>query len=1572
MLNALETCARIEEDYQRYLRATFPLRRASFRQQFAERLARDFRVAKGPYLQASPPYVNGASVRDLVNQGVLASAFGRFGGDAFPIDRALYAHQEQAIRKAVVGRNLLIATGTGSGKTESFLIPILNSLFQEAKAGTLGSPGVRALLLYPMNALANDQVKRLRRMLAEFPEVTFGRYVGETANDPKKAEEDFARRYPREPRLDNELISRAVMQERPPHLLLTNYAMLEYLLLRPQDSALFDGPTGGHWRFMVLDEVHVYSGAQGAEVGMLLRRVRDRVVRSERGRIQCFGTSATLGSGERDHPRLIDFAQALFDETFEWAPADPDRQDVVAAQRKELVTGSSEGSLPEELFEQLARAYRGGAAADALSALVPDGPVIGTDESARAFLGRILRHDRRVVELQQHLEPGAKDARALASELFGGPDSEAQFAALVDLCAAATIEDENPLLSARYHFLLRAIEGAFVCLHGRHPADEPTLLLARHDDCPACKRAGIEARMFELGTCRRCGSEYLVGVEGVEEDGRPVLRSAPLLATINRYLLGEIHEQLDDEDEAATGAEAGEADDRLLCPGCGALGTDSRLDCRCVERPTPLKLTLARPAPGADVLRRCPACAGRSNSEVVYRFLSGSEAPVAVIATDVYEQLTPSQEPGSIHRPGQGRKLLVFADSRQDAAFFAPYLERTHRRAVQRRLIFEQLEQRGVVDRLRFDDVVSLVHRSAEDALVLDPDASSVTNRSAVRTWLMLEAIAADVRQSLEGTGTAEIAIAFPRQFEPPRRMLDLGLTESEIVDLFQLLLATMRASGAVTTPEAVDIRDEAFAPRNRVLAMRMEGSEVGVLSWVPAANTNRRLDLLQRVLNAKGIELDARQLLTEIWRYITDDRDGWSSVLISLADPQKGVLWRVSHERLEFVPVTDSHTPFRCDVCTQISWRSVAGCCPQYRCQGRLQPVSSSTWSGTDDHYARLYRSIVPLAMAVQEHTAQWTASEASRIQDDFARGTVNVLSCSTTFELGVDVGEVEAVLLRNVPPRPANYVQRAGRAGRRTDAAALAVTFAQRRSHDLTFFTDPLPLVDGKIAPPSIMIENPAIVRRHIHSVAFAAYERAMGPHETVEIFFGETGGDPAAKGFVDWLRQRPADLGEALERLVPAAVVASVGLADWAWVDALAEESDADPSHGWLGRAAAEVREDLRQLDLQIEDAAEEKKFGRAAYLQRVRATIGGRRLVEFLATRNVLPKYGFPVDVVELNLARTGDGDALKLELSRDLSLAVSEYAPGAETVAAKALWMSKGLVIREGRTWPTYGWAVCDACGAFRHRLGEVDEECRVCGTTTHEPRQAGLFVIPVFGFVGERSSNRPGDARPPRRTSVESFFGSYGDSEPELQAIPSVGGGRHTFRYSRQGRIIVVNRGPVGAGYRICERCGFGEPITGKMRNSREHPDIRFAGRRCNGTLQALQLGHEFLTDVLEVRLDVPTDREGAISTLYALLEASSAVGIERSDIAGALHTFGRGEAPAIVIYDTVPGGAGHARYIGERLTELVEAAAARVDACECGPETSCYSCLRSYSNQYLHEELSRGAASRVLQLAQQ
>ena len=219
---------------------------------------------------------------------------------------------------------------------------MLSALTAEHVAGTLG-PGVRVLLLYPMNALANDQLRLLRRLLAGTPQITFGRYTGDTPERAAEGASLYESLNPGEPRLPNELLSRQEMRDEPPHVLLTNYAMLEYLLLRPADMELFEGKHGGHWRFVVLDEAHVYDGAKAEEVGMLLRRLRERVGRGQDdAAFQAIATSATVGG----HPRaVIDFAAKLFDLPFEWVDGDPARQDLVGAQRVDIPAGPLWGPL---------------------------------------------------------------------------------------------------------------------------------------------------------------------------------------------------------------------------------------------------------------------------------------------------------------------------------------------------------------------------------------------------------------------------------------------------------------------------------------------------------------------------------------------------------------------------------------------------------------------------------------------------------------------------------------------------------------------------------------------------------------------------------------------------------------------------------------------------------------------------------------------------------------------------------------------------------------------------------------------------------------------------------------------------------------------------------------------------------------------------------------------------------------------------------------------------------------------------------------------------------------------------
>ena len=333
-IHPIKTTQLTRESYLRYLKTVYPLQDDNLRRQFWQALEQPELLVKGPLLEATPEFAKGYSIKQLVEQGLLNEGFENLCGKGLPFERPLYLHQDQAIRKLCEGkRNLVVTTGTGSGKTETFLIPILNHLLQEEKNGTLDQPGVRALLLYPMNALANDQLKRLRKILAHYPSITFGRYIGDTEQKYEKAQEKFYRQFHGETLLKNELICRDQMQQTPPHILLTNYAMLEYLLLRPADNAFFDGSTARQWKFIVLDEAHIYNGAIGIEIAMLLRRLKDRVVKSEPGKLQMIATSATLGRGPQDFPAVVEFASHLFGETFEWNEDNQDHQDVVQATR---------------------------------------------------------------------------------------------------------------------------------------------------------------------------------------------------------------------------------------------------------------------------------------------------------------------------------------------------------------------------------------------------------------------------------------------------------------------------------------------------------------------------------------------------------------------------------------------------------------------------------------------------------------------------------------------------------------------------------------------------------------------------------------------------------------------------------------------------------------------------------------------------------------------------------------------------------------------------------------------------------------------------------------------------------------------------------------------------------------------------------------------------------------------------------------------------------------------------------------------------------------------------------------
>lgn len=1641
ILHPIDTTKKIEDTYRRYLKTIYPFRNEGLRHAFAQKLDERARLVKGPLLEASPPFKAGQSVSDLVREGVLhRSFFDLCRDDTIPYDRPLYVHQERAIRNVVERRhNLIVATGTGSGKTESFLIPIFNHLFQEEEEGTLDHSGVRALLLYPMNALANDQLKRLRKLLSEYPAIRFGRYIGETHHSRSKAEEQFREEWNAEPQ-SNELLSREEMQEHPPHILLTNYAMLEYLLLRPQDTSLFDGATGQFWRFIVVDEAHVYDGASGIEVAMLLRRLKDRIVQSEQDRITCIATSATLGKGREDFPGAAEFASQLFDESFS-------AEDVFDAERLHVnELGEPWGTGNAIMYEELSQLFQNSHGSPAPSAILNcchrhglQREVInsvGEAENANRALYEALRGDGRLHRLQHELQQEPSFLAEIAYNLFPELEEEAAQEASIQLVNLALRARPNgdslPLLPARYHVFARALEGAFVCLHTEGHADaEPRLFLSRHEECPECGK-----QVFEIATCARCGIAYVVAEEVVETRSG---QRAPYLCIPKggygaeerplRYFI--LADDLPDANEDELLEESSESDDWPACTLCRCCGQRAdqgeQLTCSCRK---PLRVSMA-PFDGTEQDRMyCPLCASRSRGGGVYRFLTGQDAPVSVLSTALYTELPRDTAEEMASKPGQGRKLLIFADSRQDAAFFAPYLERTYNNILRRRLIFQSLQQDDAARRgeLTLDDLAERLREQAEEAGIFDFRTSRDEKMRQMRTWLMQELAAYERSQSLEGLGLLHLRLRWPNNWLAPEPLLNppWNLSKEETEVLLLLLLDTLRRNMVFRFPANVDPESEVFAPRNRRFYVTgqphsNERLPRHILRWTPASASNGRLDILEKTLskcapslsNEEGRRI-ARETLQALWdQHLSPPGSIWRQhgYLDQLTLPRKqGAGYQLDYAFWEWVPMQPDAQLWRCRRCRNLTFSALRGICTTYGCKGDLETITAEDLDRVENHYRDLYRTFLSTAIAVEEHTAQWTATQARKIQNDFIRGEVNVLSCSTTFELGVDVGELQAVLMRNVPPSTANYVQRAGRAGRRADAAAFALTFAQRRSHDLAHFRDPKTIIAGRVPTPVVAVRNPRIVQRHMQSVLIAAFLRwCVDEHGRfrdrqemkVGAFFRPDGGlTPGTVLFQQYLQQRPDDVRQALTRLVPPSLQTELKVADWGWLDEFQVV---------LELASQKVTEQLDYYEEQIKQAADDRKYRRAGALDKILNTIASRDLLSFFSQHNILPKYGFPVDVVQFVTDYVEDSDVSeRVELQRDLRVALSEFAPGSKLVAAKKIWTGGGIYRSPDKGWEPEAFAICPQCQRFNLEPGDQPiSECQ-CGNPLppERPFCSGIMIRPEFGFLADRRLADSGEARPPRQYTSRVHFSDYvqpqnqeiDDSDHQVEAVPHPSLTRPEVaietRYSRYGQLVLVNHGPKGFGFHICPLCGHAQSIPasetkagGRVRNRRgrraqqtlKHTNPK-NGRDCPGeNLLKRRLGHTFITDVLEIQpvgrlpmsaANQPDGDEKDVwrSLLYALLEgASQSQGIRRDDLNGTTYFSRPGLPPALILYDDVPGGAGHVRRVNDALHDVFRAALMHVEGCECGEETACHQCLWHFRNQPFHHQLSRGLAARIL-----
>ena len=596
-MNPIELSQQLQATLLRYLLTIFDVNRDGQEPELGaaleERLQRPRALFNGPFLELTPPYRTGRTLRQLCAEGVLSSAlldlpcFER--GDPIPLDAPLFIHQEQAIRRLCVdGRGIVISSGTGSGKTEGFLIPILDDLLRDS------TPGARALLIYPMNALVNDQLDRLRRFLKD-TSITFGRYTSELETTERKALEKL-----RDP-LPNEVICREQIWsgEKLPQILITNYAMLEYLLLRPEDSTLFQS---GLWRFIVLDEAHTYSGAKGIEVAMLLRRLKHRLGKQP-GETRCIATSATLTDDNVE--AAVNFAENLFGE--EYISDDiifgEINRDFVPEQMALTKPDTSVYTDPQlDVLLELARSDSSDQLEDVVRGMEALGLVseaqtwyASTAATAAEFLYAALQDNEDLTRLRQWMldrldapVPVEEAAAFLFGDLNEGMRLQALYRLIELGSMARPAPDKPPLLPARYHLFARSPQGVWVCLNPQCPGKESPegagwsrLFAERRERCDACS-----CRVYPLVVCRECGQVYVQAFEhdncllpeaqdGYREPDARYFTWRPIVENLAMRSSEDADEDVDDQPAERV---AFEFPEKAFCARCGSMRR-----CTCTE-----------------------------------------------------------------------------------------------------------------------------------------------------------------------------------------------------------------------------------------------------------------------------------------------------------------------------------------------------------------------------------------------------------------------------------------------------------------------------------------------------------------------------------------------------------------------------------------------------------------------------------------------------------------------------------------------------------------------------------------------------------------------------------------------------------------------------------------------------------------------------------------------------------------------------------------------------------------------------------------------------------------------------
>ena len=1612
-----------------------------------------------PYIESSPAYKNihnGIQNADIPKW--MKFFFEKLTAENLGVYPSPFVHQIMALEAANSGRDVFVATGTGSGKTECFMWPLLAKLATEARdnPSSWAQRGIRTIIMYPMNALVSDQVSRLRKLIGDpdnkFLNIfratcgeqarrpQFGMYTGRTpypGDEPSQAQdkhlantlsrmvspktdedkgffhilqkdgkipaktdlETFIRRL-RESRHvpdidDAELITRFEMQQYCPDILITNYSMLEYMLLRPRESKIWADTrqwlanNSSNKLLFVIDEAHMYRGSAGGEVSLLIRRLFHKIG-IKRNKAQFILTTASMPNrSKEDRDSVLEFAKEL-------TSADSANSFCYLTGELESLNSLASYDIPLSKFKLSVPSGFEGNEEDCLKALnifwsgIEGCPKqFRTVRDAAAWMYDNLPQYKPFFELLKNCRGAAVSFKELATNIFPNASQNDALEAISVLLSIATIAKDQHgavLFPARMHMLFRGINGVYACVNENcsHKHTDGALTLGElfYSDgrlvCPHCGGA-----VYELYNDRRCGALFLNGYI-LEADLNSPIHATYLWSYSGQLLdknMKQIHLYIPPKDFKQLRKHS--VNPIFPCYLDVKSGFIDFHDDSLAGRPGIRKLYYckysAKGKPELVTFPTCPHCQQELSKMRLTSFSTrGNQSFFNLIKAQFQAQPAVAGKDKDFGKfPNEGRKVLLFSDSRQRAAKLARDMSEASDTAAVRQL---------------FAIAVDLMEKSPEE--------------QSMREFYDYFCIAAGSRnvQLFHGDDRTEFAkncteaLRHYRNSSIRKSAYSLKLSIDNAPDVMKKYLLQLFCGGYNTLYDSATCWIE---PTSQVLEdtkLRLQDYGIDINeqdlieffnawmmnicdSYVALGHIIPDIIRMSMRTNYKGYGLKKDWNFSSTicgimgWKNNSHDANTWQHVLNDMfLDNGQGSSDRLYVDISRVKPrMSNKHRWYKCGQCSELTPFLLNDRCPicgadNIHCVSDDELMALNFWRKPIDDALNGERIHV---IDTEEHTAQlsykdqrddlWSKTEQyeMRFQDLIQDGEtpVDILSSTTTMEVGIDIGSLVAVGLRNIPPMRENYQQRAGRAGRRGSSLSTIVTYCEDGPHDTLYFNDPAPMFRGDPRRPWIDTKSDKLIQRHLAMILLQEYLASR--NFSLDTLSACEFLDKEIDKFETYIKQYSQN---RLQLLVPQS-------------------------------CKIDILKFAKVLMVQLQ-ALKDKRDNHPELFDEVSSNINQKQkpLLDALYEEGIIPTYSFPKNVVSTYIS--DNNGKLAFQVERGMDIAIGEYAPGRAIVVDKQRYQIGGLYypgsekqqnqmrtpakkfindpnyLREIQTCPRCGW------------FGIADEDVKTCPFCGNHNLEMGRQMLRPWGFA-------PKDAGPIQEAQLEEQYSATQQplysTLPESEKMAQVNGYTNIRKAARTNqRIIMLNKGVGDKGFMVCQDCGAampGEDASVLRGINRPYRSNYLHGNCPHNNCINVDLGYDFITDmlVLEFTLDNsqinaqsdnPWLNRAALSLSEALrLTASKELDIEFTELVSGYRLRNNNVASYIdvYLYDSLSSGAGYAVSIAPIIEDLLKNTEDLLAHCKANCDSACNMCLKHYNNQHVQGLLDRFAALDLL-----